>query len=279
MVDMSELRAAAPDGPATATNVVEVTDAEFERVVIEGSKQRPVVVDMWASWCAPCRTLGPILEKVANERDGAFLLAKLDVDANAVGNALLQAVQSQGIPTVVAFRDGAPVNMFIGAYPEPEVNRFIDTIVPTEAEIDAGEALAEEAAGDLESAEAGYREALAKEPDNQDSAIGLARILVSRGETTEARAIVEPLLPDAEAERVLSTIRVREWGTTAGEGAVGEARAAAAAGRWREALEGFLRAFDEDPAAARASMVDVFATLGNDPLVAEYRPKLAAKLF
>ncbi len=81
---------------------------------------------MWASWCAPCRTLGPTLEKVAAERDGAFLLAKLDVDANAVGNALLKAVQSQGIPTVVAFSGGQPVNMFIGAYPEQEVNRFID---------------------------------------------------------------------------------------------------------------------------------------------------------
>ena len=87
MVDMS--------GPTAATtHVVDVTDADFEQVVIQGSMQRPVVVDMWASWCAPCRTLGPTLEKVARERDGAFLLAKLDVDANAVGNALLQAVQS-----------------------------------------------------------------------------------------------------------------------------------------------------------------------------------------
>ena len=91
----------------TVPNVVEVTDADFEQLVIEGSKTRPVVVDLWAAWCGPCRTLGPILEKVADEREGAFLLAKLDVDANQVGNALLQAVKSQGIPTVVAFRDGA----------------------------------------------------------------------------------------------------------------------------------------------------------------------------
>ena len=101
----------------TAPNVVEVTDADFEQLVIEESKTRPVVVDLWAAWCGPCRTLGPILEKVADERGGAFLLAKLDVDANQVGNALLQAVKSQGIPTVVAFRDGQPVSMFIGAYP------------------------------------------------------------------------------------------------------------------------------------------------------------------
>lgn len=271
MVDMSP--------SPSAIHVVDVTDADFERVVIEGSTQRPVVVDMWASWCAPCRTLGPILEKVAAERSGAFLLAKLDVDANAVGNALLQAVQSQGIPTVVAFRDGQPVNMFIGAYPEDEVNRFIDSIVPTEAELEADEALVEEAAGDLVSAEAGFRDALAKDPQNAEAAIGLARILVGRGEHAEARALAEPFLPDDGAERVMSAVRVHGWAADPGDGAVGRARLAAAEGRWREALDGLLAAFDADPDAARGSMVDVFATLDDDPLVAEFRPKLAARLF
>ena len=241
--------------------------------------QRPVVVDMWATWCAPCRTLGPILERVAGEREGAFLLAKLDVDANAVGNALLQAVQSQGIPTVVAFSGGQPVNMFIGAYPEPEVNRFIDSILPSQADVEADEALAEEVAGDLESAEAGYRDALAKDPESKEAAVGLARILVGRGETDDATALVEPLLPDPDAERVMATVRVHDWASLAGEDAITQAKLAAASGRWREALEGLLAAFDDDPAAARESMVDVFSTLGDDPLVGEYRPKLAARLF
>lgn len=271
MVDMSR--------PNTATSVVDVTDADFEQVVIEGSMQRPVVVDMWATWCAPCRTLGPILERVAGEREGAFLLAKLDVDANAVGNALLQAVQSQGIPTVVAFSGGQPVNMFIGAYPEPEVNRFIDSILPSQADVEADEALAEEVAGDLESAEAGYRDALAKDPESKEAAVGLARILVGRGETDDATALVEPLLPDPDAERVMATVRVQHWASLAGEDAITQAKLAAASGRWREALEGLLAAFDDDPAAARESMVDVFSTLGDDPLVGEYRPKLAARLF
>ena len=160
---------------STATqHVVDVTDETFESVVIQGSQTRPVVVDLWADWCAPCRTLGPILEKVANERDGAVLVAKLDVDANQVGQALLQAVQSQGIPTVVAFRDGQPVSMFIGAYPEDEVNRFMDSILPTEADREAAEAEAEVEAGDLDGAEAGFREALEKDPDNRDAAVGLA---------------------------------------------------------------------------------------------------------
>ncbi len=271
MVDMSR--------PNTVTSVVDVTDADFEQVVIEGSMLRPVVVDMWATWCAPCRTLGPILEKVAGEREGAFLLAKLDVDANAVGNALLQAVQSQGIPTVVAFSGGQPVNMFIGAYPEPEVNRFIDSILPSQADVEADEALAEEVAGDLESAEAGYRDALAKDPESKEAAVGLARILVGRGETDDATALVEPLLPDPDAERVMATVRVLDWASLAGEDAITQAKLAAASGRWREALEGLLAAFDDDPAAARESMVDVFSTLGDDPLVGEYRPKLAARLF
>lgn len=272
MRDVSEISATQP-------HVVDVTDADFEQVVIEGSSERPVVVDMWASWCAPCRTLGPILEKVAGERDGAFLLAKLDVDANAVGNALLQAVQSQGIPTVVAFRDGQPVSMFVGAYPEQEVNRFVDELVPTEAELEADEALADEAAGDLSSAESGYREVLEKDPENRDAAVGLARILLGRGEVDGARALVEPLVPDPDAERLMAGIRVRDWATLDADAALALPRRAASEGRWREALDGLLAGFDDDPAAAREAMVDVFATLGDDPLVAEYRPKLAARLF
>ena len=285
MVDMSGMGAPkAPSEPIgarsdTTQHVVDVTDADFEQVVIEGSMQRPVVVDMWASWCAPCRTLGPTLEKVAGERGGAFLLAKLDVDANAVGNALLQAVQSQGIPTVVAFSGGQPVNMFIGAYPEQEVNRFIDEILPTDVQVEVEEALAVEASGDIASAEAGFREALGKDPENKEAAIGLARILVGRDEVGEASALVAPLLPDPEAELVMSAVRVLGWASLDGADRLTQARKAAAHRRWREALEGLLASFDDDPTSAREAMVEVFATLGDDPLVAEFRPKLAARLF
>jgi len=264
----------------TMQHVVEVTDADFEQVVIEGSMERPVIVDLWASWCAPCRTLGPILEKVAAEREGAFLLAKVDVDANAVGNALLQAVKAQGIPTVVAFKDGAPVNMFIGAYPEDEVNRFVDTLMPSEAELVAEEAQAEEEAGDLAGAEAGYREALEKEPGNRDAAVGLARILVERGDDEEARTLVTPLVPDVDAERILSAIRVKEWGSETAESSLGVAKRAAASGRWADALEGMLTALADDRDPAREAMVDVFVVLGpEDPLVVTYRARLAAALY
>jgi len=263
-----------------APHVVEGTDETFEQVVVEGSKSAPVVVDLWAAWCGPCRTLGPILEKVAAERDGAFTVAKIDVDAQQVGNALLQAVRSQGIPTVVAFRDGEPVSMFIGAYPEDEVNRFVDSILPSEAEVEAAEAADELASGDVMEAETGFREALEKEPDNREAALGLAGILVGRGAFDEARPLVMQHLPDPEAEHLHALIEVAEWVTEPPDGAVGRAKHDAAAGRWREALDGMLAGLDHDRDAARPALVTAFAALGDeDPLVPEYRRRLAAALY
>jgi putative thioredoxin len=264
----------------TMEHVVDVTDADFEQVVVEGSKERPVVVDMWAAWCGPCRTLGPILEKVAAERGGAFLLAKLDVDANAVGNALLQAVRSQGIPTVVAFRDGQPASMFIGAYPENEVNRFVDELLPTETELEVDEAQDQETDGDLEGAEDGYRDALAKEPGNREASLGLARIMIDRGDDDGASALLEPLAPDPEADPLLASITVRRWAAIDPAGTLDEAKVQAGRGRYREALMSMLAVFDDDPDLAREAMVTVFTALPPEaPEVAEFRPKLASKLF
>jgi putative thioredoxin len=266
--------------PAQDGHVVEVTDASFEQVVVEGSKERPVVVDLWADWCGPCKSLGPILERVADERGGAFLLAKLDIDANRVGQELLAAVQSQGIPTVVAFRDGAPVSMFIGAYPEEAVNDFVDSILPSEADLLAGEAEAEEASGDVAAAEQGFRDALEKDPANAEATIGLARILAARGELDAARDLVTPLLPDPEAERVMSAVRVAGWAAQDEPGTLASAKRLAATGRWREALDGMVGALQDDRDDARAAMIDVFAVLGDDdPIVPEYRRRLASALF
>ena len=264
---------------ATMEHVVDVTDQDFERVVIEGSKERPVVVDLWAEWCGPCKTLGPILAKVASEREGAILVAKVDVDSQGVGQALLQAVQSQGIPTVVAFRDGEPVSMFIGAYPESEVNSFVDSILPSEADLEAQEAEEDLEAGDLGAAEARFREALEKDPDNREAALGLADVLVRRGALDEARPLVAKHLPDPEAERLHALIEIKGWASEPSVGTLASAKRLAAQGSWRESLDGMVGALGDQRDEARQAMVTVFTALGEDDIVAEYRKKLTAALF
>jgi putative thioredoxin len=270
--DMAQAERTQHAGPV----VVEVTDQDFLQTVVEESKRRPVVVDLWATWCAPCRTLGPILEKVAEERGGEFLLAKLDVDANPY-TAGQFGVQS--IPTVVAFKDGKPVDGFVGAIPEPMVKEFIDKILPTEADHEAQEALEEELQGDLDDAEAKYREALVADPDNRAARLGLGRVLAETVRDAEARELLMPLLPDPEAERVLAMLEVRSWASTSEPGTLASAKRLAAQGKYKEALDGMLGALRDDP-DARQAMLDVFAVLGeDDPLVAEYRRKLANALF
>jgi putative thioredoxin len=259
------------------TNVVDVTDATFEEVVIEGSKTRPVVVDMWATWCGPCRTLGPILEKVAEERGGAFLLAKLDTDANPM---VAQAFGVQTIPTVIAFKDGQAMTGFIGAYPEPEVNRFVDSILPTEADLRAEDARSVESAGDLAGAEEGYREALRQDPENREAAVGLARILLDRGEVDEAAELVAKHRPDPDAERVHAAVEMHRWQEAPADGTLGEAKRLAASGDLAAGLAGMLQALSDDRESARDAMVTVFTAVGDDdPLVPEYRRRLAAALY
>lgn len=260
----------------TGTVVIEATDDNFKQAVIEESKQRPVVVDLWASWCGPCKTLGPILEKVAGEREGGFLLAKLDVDANPY---TAQQFGVQSIPTVVAFRDGQPVDGFVGAVPEAMVNEFVDRLLPSQADLEAQEALEEELDGDIAGAETKYREALEVDANNREARLGLGRILAETGREDEAKQMLMPLLPYADAEQVLSGIEVRGWSRLTEPGTLASAKRLAAQGKWREALDGMLGALQDDP-DARLAMVEVFSVLGDDDeLVADYRRKLANALF
>jgi putative thioredoxin len=256
--------------------VVDVTDGDFAETVVEESNRRPVVIDLWASWCGPCKTLGPILEKVAAEHSGDFLLAKLDVDANPYTAARFGV---QSIPTVIAFRGGQPVDGFIGALPEDAVRQWIDKLLPSEADRAADEALQEERSGDTGDAEDRYRHVLASDPDNRAARLGLGRILAERGELEEARETIASLLPDPEAEAIMAMIRVAGWSSLTEAGTLASAKRLAAAGHWQKALDGMLGALRDDP-DAREAMLDVFAVLGDeDPLAQEYRRKLANALF
>ena len=155
---------------------LEVTDATFEQEVLNRSHQAPVVVDFWAAWCGPCRALGPVLEKLADEAGDAWTLAKVDVDSNPMVAA---GFGIQGIPAVKAFKNGKLVAEFTGALPEPQVRAWLERLGPTPADVAFAEGQRGEMAGDLSGAEASYERALAADPAHEASRMSLARVRVS----------------------------------------------------------------------------------------------------
>jgi putative thioredoxin len=256
-------------------NVIDVDEQGFEAQVLEASRRAPVVVDFWAGWCQPCRVLSPVLERLAEEYEGRFVLAKIDVDANP---RLAAAFGIQGIPAVKAFRDGGVVSEFVGVQPEAAIRAFLDDLAP--GEDPAAEGMEAEAAGDTVRAEAAYRAVLSEHPGAEAAAAGLARILLSRNDEEGARRVLAGVPRGGEVARVAAELDLRALAGSDGD--LAEAASRAVAGDGRAALQGLLDAVagGRDRDRAREAMLAVFQRLGEDhPLTAEFRPKLARALF
>jgi putative thioredoxin len=237
---------------------MDVTDDTFQNDVLARSAQVPVVVDLWAPWCGPCTTLGPMLEKAVAATDGAVELAKVNVDDNP---RIAQSFGVQSIPAVFAIQDGKVVDQFIGAVPEQQVTAFVQKLLPALSEADT---LA--AAGD----EASLRQALELEPGHQQATEELARILVDRGEASEALALLARV-PETPTSRTLAAqARLIEHGVD-----VPSADDRTVDARLNELLE---RVREDD--GARQEFVDLLETLGpEDPRTSSFRRALATRLY
>jgi len=285
-----------------AEHVVEVTEANFQQAVLEGSRRAPVVVDFWAPWCAPCGALGPILERLASEYAGRFTLAKVNSDESP---ALAAQFGVRGIPSVKAVVNGELVDEFTGALPEPAVREFIERILPSPSEMLRSKANALYAAEkDAARALELLGEAARSDPDNEDVRFDQARIRLDLGELDAAQALLDSLSGLAQMDERVTALRARldlaQGASHAGDMTSLLARIQAnpadlearlqlaslyvAGKRHREALDQLLeivkcdRGFKDD--AGRRTMLEVFSVLGpDDKLVEEYRRRLASALY
>ena len=267
---------------------MEVTTATFEREVLAASAQVAVLVDFWAPWCAPCRALGPILEKLERDYAGRFRLAKVNSDENP---DLSAAFGVRSIPAVIAFRNGRPVAQFVGAQPESQVRSFIDRLVPSPSELER-----------LKGGEAALRKALELDPRNDAARLDLAELLIDAGRLGEPEALLDAVQDNAELDARRDALRAAlgfARNPAASEASLREKLAAnpddlearyslaqrhAAARRYREAMDELLAIVRKDKnwrdGEARKLLVNLFTLASDEPeLVSTYRRQLATALY
>jgi putative thioredoxin len=294
------------NGAAGAALVKDVTTASFMAEVVDASFDQPVIVDFWAPWCGPCKQLGPILEKVVRGAGGAVRMVKLNIDENP---EIAQQMRIQSIPAVYAFKEGRPVDGFVGALPESQVKQFVQRLGGSAgpSPVDEAMAMAKEAAqtGDHATAAAIYTQVLQHEPDHADALAGLARAMIGRGELNEAREVLagvpKELERHAEIAAAISALELAEQGQKA-IGAADQLRARLernpddhearfelatalfGAGEREAAIDELLSLFrrdrDWDDQGARRQLVKFFEVMGpTDPLTLSARRRLSALMF
>jgi putative thioredoxin len=277
--------------------ILDVTTATFEEEVIEASRRLPVVVDLWAPWCGPCRTLGPVLEKLAAEYGGRFRLAKVNSDDEV---ELARRLGVRSIPDVRAFLGGEQVDGFVGVLPERELRLFIERLVPRPAEAARLHGATLQRAGDLTGAEAALRQALALDPGHDLARIDLAALLLDMGQHESAAHALEGVPPNVEWNSRVDAIRhAIAFAVAPGdesehaakvaacptdlEARLALAAAYAARKAWAEAMDQLLEIIRRDKGwrdgEARRQMLAIFNLASDQPaLVSRYRRKLASAL-
>ncbi len=277
----------------------DVDSSNFQGIVIEGSRQVPVVVDFWAEWCGPCKMLKPVLEKLAAEYGGQFILAKVDSDKN---QELAARYGVRGIPNVKAFVGGEIVDEFSGALPEGAVREFLDRLIPSPAEELRLKAAELKAAGDAAQALQVLAEASRLDTGNEEVRLDAAELLLELDQVEEARRLLDSLAPVTRMEERAARLIAKADFATAGQAGADEqalrdriarepkdmearlqlANLLVASGRYEAGMDALLEMIAIDRAwndeAARKTLLSVFNMLGASPLVSQYRRRLASAL-